>query len=706
MKRLKVLVYGDQNLNIMDGSAIWFTSLANILTSDGTVDLSILLKTPIKRKQVISNIAHLDYINLINPFELKLKRIRTGDKKLSPKQASKIIALLDKQNNYDIIITRGKELTQFCLNEKFSRKLIPYITDFNYQKKHSKDMKFFKIMYKKSLGVFVQTEQMKDLLVKNLKVSKRKFITLPPTVNDVSEMPRIGYRSFSIVYTGKFAEKWETKAMYDSFLEAKEKIDALTLNIAGDKFQGSLSEKKDDIIYKFENTKGINWIGAVSREKSLELVRKSDIGFAYRSKEIDNDDSVELSTKFLEYGINGKPVVVRKIKQYVKLLGEDYPLYCNSYKELVEKLVLAFTNEEVYKKAATACYEVSKKFQFSIVSKQILGRLKELKKSRTTILFAGHDFKFLNWYIEHCEKSKKYNVLIDKWSGHNSHDYDKSMELLKQADIVFCEWGLGNAEFYSNNLLRGQQLYIRVHRQELTTNYLDNVNYDKVTKVIAISPHIFEEFNRVKKVPRDKMTIIPNMVDVDRFKLPKKPNTKYHIGILGVLPKLKRLDRAVNILEKLWEVDPRYKLFIKSKLPEDLPWMKNRPEELKYYDQIFKKIENAPWKNNVIFDKHGDDVAEWFSNVNFILSTSEIESFHLAPMEGMSSGTIPVIFNWPGAETLYPDRNIVRTEEEAVDFILKETKQRSTTAQEYEKLVRKYDLQTTIKRLDNLIFSE
>lgn len=705
MKRLKILVYGDQNLNIMDGSAVWLTSLTNILSHDGKADVSVLLKTPIRRQQVISNITDLDYIKLINPFELFNTQKFKHKQKMNAKEASKVIDKLDEEHNYDIVITRGKEITEYSLEKMYHKKLIPYITDFNHHKKRSKDMKFFKTMYKQCPNVFVQTDEMKQLLTNNLNVDPKKFITLPPSVDDIEVEPTFEIDNFSVVYTGKFAEQWKTEEMISAFSEAKARVDTLTLNIAGDKFQGPLAEKKGDIIYNMENTKGINWVGAIPRKESIDLVKASDLGFAYRSESIDNDNSVELSTKFLEYGINGKPVVVRKIKQYVNLLGEDYPLYCNSYDELVDKLILAFSDKGIYRKAALACYKASQKYQFSNISSMILDRLSVYNKAKPTILFAGHDFKFINWYIDHCKQSNNYNVIIDKWDGHNVHDYNKSMELLKQADIIFCEWGLGNAEFFSNNKLRGQELYIRVHRQELTTGYLSNVNYQNVTNVIAISPHIYEEFNRVKRIPRSKMKVIPNMVDVDRFNKSKKESNSFNIGILGIIPELKRLDRAINVFEKLWKTDSRYKLFIKGKFPQDLPWMKNRADEMLYYEELFEKIDEAPWKDSVTFDGHGDDVGQWFSNLNFILSTSDIESFHLAPMEGMASGTIPIVFNWPGADTLYPENNIVKSEEEAVNLIIKETNHPRYTSKTYQSMVKKYDKQTSTAKLNNLIFN-
>jgi len=62
----------------------------------------------------------------------------------------------------------------------------------------------------------------------------------------------------------------------------------------------------------------------------------------------------------------------------------------------------------------------------------------------------------------------------------------------------------------------------------------------------------------------------------------------------------------------------------------------------------------------VVFDDAGPDVAAWLRRVGFVLSTSDDESFHVAPAEGMASRAVPVLRHWPGAETIYDMRWIHR----------------------------------------------
>ena len=55
----------------------------------------------------------------------------------------------------------------------------------------------------------------------------------------------------------------------------------------------------------------------------------------------------------------------------------------------------------------------------------------------------------------------------------------------------------------------------------------------------------------------------------------------------------------------------------------------------------------------------GDDVNDWLSLVGFILSPSDFESFHMAVGEGMLTNSIPIIWNWDGANEIWPNEYIV-----------------------------------------------
>src|SRR5699024_11116183 len=142
-----------------------------------------------RRKQVISNINRLREITFINPFTTFNKHKFEEKIRLTPSEASVFIDVLDQENNYDIVITRGKQVTLHCLNMSVTEKLIPYITDFDHSNQDSEDLKLYKEIYNQCPRLFVQTEEMRDFIANALMVSPEKFIILPPTVKDSIEKP-------------------------------------------------------------------------------------------------------------------------------------------------------------------------------------------------------------------------------------------------------------------------------------------------------------------------------------------------------------------------------------------------------------------------------------------------------------------------------------------------------------------------------------
>ena len=123
------------------------------------------------------------------------------------------------------------------------------------------------------------------------------------------------------------------------------------------------------------------------------------------------------------------------------------------------------------------------------------------------------------------------------------------------------------------------------------------------------------------------------------------------------------------MLETLLQDDPRYKLFIKGHHPNDIYWINKREDERAYYDRLLERLEQPIFQESVRFDGHGDDVPEWLTKIGFVLSTSDLESFHLAPAEAMTSGTYPIIRHWTGSETIYPDDVLMENVLEGVDII-------------------------------------
>lgn len=275
--------------------------------------------------------------------------------------------------------------------------------------------------------------------------------------------------------------------------------------------------------------------------------------------------------------------------------------------------------------------------------------------------------------MSHYEGDPSYEVLTDEYKGHVIKRKKRSQKLLKQADVVFCEWCLGNAEWYSKNKKEYQILIIRLHHQEISQNlpYLDKVYWKNVDRIIFICQNNMDLFLARFPIMRDRAVLIYNPIDCISFDIPKLYGAEFNLGIMGTSPKRKAPHLAFEILTRLKKIDRRYTLFIKGKHPWEYAWLWQRPEERRYYEDFYSRVNQSEHANSVIFDPHGEDVPEWFSKIGFLLSTSEHEGSHQSVAEGMASGAIPVIRNWAGADLLYPKEFVFKTVDDAVELITK-----------------------------------
>ncbi|PNP95112.1 group 1 glycosyl transferase [Listeria newyorkensis] len=687
----------------MDGSAVWLTSMAGMLATNPDIQTEILLKARIKNTLLTDEMAGYPNVKMIQPYEDLGNRSFANGNRMNAAEAVRVMKELDAKNHYHLIIVRGFDLVRQLVQEsKLVGKTVPYITDFNHTLTRSsrKERSELGEVYRRFPNLFMQTEPMKQAFMRLMNVDGEKIQILFPMVPNGAAQPSFRNENDRLVYTGKFAADWYTEEIVEAASELEGNI---TVGIAGDKFQGELTAKKEQIMKQFAEEPKIDWRGAMSRSASQQFIEDGDIGISWRSEVIDNDESVELSTKLLEYGRLGKPVLLRRTKMHEGLLGKDYPLFVTTKEQFIEKATQSLTDSTLYEKAARMTYGASQHFTMAASYKRLSSFLWSYQKDKIRVVFAGHDLKFLTMAIDACEANPRLEVKVDKWKGHATHDEKASQKLLNWADVIFCEWGLGNAVWYSKHKKAHQKLIVRMHLQERETEHPANYTMDNIDQIIAISPYIFEEFHRVCGIPREKMTMIYNMIDTAQYRRKKTVDSRYNIGVCGILPSRKRMDLTLDILEKLWQKDKRYRLYVKSRMPQDLPWLMQREDEKMYYDAIFKRIEDAPWKDAVIFDEHGDDVPEWMRKIGFMLSTSDFESFHLAPMEGMASGSVPCVLHWPGAETIYPEEHIFETTEDIAEYIgaYKQTPDKKLELRLYPQA--NFDKLIICKKLENVI---
>lgn len=318
------------------------------------------------------------------------------------------------------------------------------------------------------------------------------------------------------------------------------------------------------------------------------------------------------------------------------------------------------------------------------------------------VLFAGHDFKFIQPFMDYL-KSKGVQVLIDNWVGHNQHDEENSRELLNRADVVFCEWGLGNAVWYSHHCRENQRLIVRSHSQEIRLPYLRDISTGNVDSFIFVGELILESAVASHGIPQEKCTVIRNYVDVAQLARPKNEHETLNIGMVGVVPRTKRLDLALDVVERILDNGIPARLLIKGKTYSDYPWLMNRQDELAYFIKQDDRIEkiNSRWPGAVVKQPFGDDMAEWYQNVDVVLSVSDFESFHLTLPDGVASGAVPFSLNWPGADLIYPREWLYAAVDDIASTIMART--RTVTAEDRRFVSKNFDKAKVFTDLTNVL---
>jgi glycosyltransferase involved in cell wall biosynthesis len=173
-------------------------------------------------------------------------------------------------------------------------------------------------------------------------------------------------------------------------------------------------------------------------------------------------------------------------------------------------------------------------------------------------LVAGHDLKFFRVLRQALEETELFEFREDVWTGHDSHDEERSLDLLDWAEIIVAEWCLGNAVWYSRHKRKGQRFFCRFHLQERMTDFPNRVDMAAIDRIAFVGAHIEREAHERLGIPPAKTCVIPNIVDVDAFELPKLDGAIFNLGITGIAPRRKRVDLALDLLERLLKADDRY----------------------------------------------------------------------------------------------------------------------------------------------------
>ncbi|PLV55723.1 GT4 family glycosyltransferase PelF [Thermotoga sp. SG1] len=137
----------------------------------------------------------------------------------------------------------------------------------------------------------------------------------------------------------------------------------------------------------------------------------------------------------------------------------------------------------------------------------------------------------------------------------------------------------------------------------------------------------------------EKMTIIPNGVDVDKFDIPKEKHEGFIVGFVGRVTRIKDVKTAIRSIRIVKDVlkDEKIKFLIIG--PTD--------EEQDYYEECKKLAKNLFLEDTVEF-LGPQNVREYYPKLDVLLLSSVSEGQPLVILEAMAAG-VPIVATDVGA---------------------------------------------------------
>ncbi|HZD52781.1 MAG TPA: hypothetical protein VE175_07015 [Woeseiaceae bacterium] len=712
------ILYAHINVNVVDGSSVWLSSMASVLCSKGPCVL--VSKVPIHRDVVLSNVRNAQNLIVIEPT------VVPGLQSLDIAAAIRLIRALDALlPEVKALVARGLDpADQLLMDRQFYARLAVYLTDFfsiddSRRVTSTEQRRKLSSCLTRVGKLLVQTHQIAEEM-HALTGQCFEAIHVPPIIPDdvqkVETRPAANGTPIRIGYAGKVNSRWGVLELLDWTERLVSEGLSVELHIVTSKISNGPDSGHNnlrEVITSKLAAVGAKHYTSLNRQAAMELMATMDFVWCYRPHVLE-ENTLELSTKLVEMVAIEARCICYPNRTNKEALGSDYPFFVRSFPELRRLL-----QQPVWGRvpAATAA-KLRERHGLAQVTREVLnGLFPSVAKSKPdrTIVFAGHDFKFLDAYISRL-KQQGVPVARDTWDWGTARSQDALLRLRDMADVVFCEWGLANAVWYSKNIKPDQRLLVRIHAQEIrerARRFGAAIDVTRVEKFIFVSHDIRDRALELWDWPAEKTVIVPNYVLEKEF-LPAKrtPSSKVVIGMVGIVPRLKRFDRAIELLKLLVAEGVDATLKIKGHRPETLKFMHapSRRPELEYYHELYKCIaSNDDITGRVIFDPWGNDIVKWYAGVDVILSCSDSESFHYGLADGVLTGCFPVVWRRPGVGQVFDENWVVNDTQAAAHCIAalqeKPIEERARMAkQNRDLIIERYGSENVFSRLDALIF--
>jgi len=339
-------------MNAIDGSSVWTQSITLALAAVDNVDVRLLLSHAITTERMLGPLLHHPNIEVIDPVATGLT---TGDQ-LGLDQAARILARTRFPRPEAVVVRGVGAARRLAQERRLKGRLWPYLTDIPQRVDDIDDEARASVaeIMSASPVLMCQTDELASFLERHFPSVEGKTWLFPPVIpGDISPviLPPPTPDDLRLCYAGKFARQWNTYEMCDLPAQLADRGINARLTMAGDKVNQDRAHPDFvvDMIQKLETSSGVSWVRGVSRECSIELMASAHIGLSWRSTEL--DDSLELSTKLLEYCAAGSPPVLNRTPMHERIFGVDYPLFVDPDSDVVDLLDSTARDPAIYEQA-------------------------------------------------------------------------------------------------------------------------------------------------------------------------------------------------------------------------------------------------------------------------------------------------------------------------------------------------------------------
>lgn len=261
---------------------------------------------------------------------------------------------------------------------------------------------------------------------------------------------------------------------------------------------------------------------------------------------------------------------------------------------------------------------------------------------------------------------------------------------LDWAEAIFVDWG-HRALVWASLLDTDVPIVGRVRKYEVMTPMPLLTAWEEVGRTVFVADTIREVVRATAPAVRATHSIvIPERVDLPTLERKKRPEAARTVALVGWNKVSKDPQWAFDVVEKLRETDPTWRLLL---VGESAPADTGADG---YYEDLTRRI--LKLKDAVEVTGFTEDLSETLTRAGVILSSSRLEGQHDSLVQGVGSGALPVVRDWPdlvrwgGAGAVYPQEWVVSSVEEAAERILSATPtpSRSDAAKEARSWVRKH----------------